>query len=131
VSTHQWQRMLPLPLRKGDPGGDHLAMDVDLVQPIVFESVPLCLDEIGTQLLQAVDVIAGSCYVAGACRAERVREPEHGFGLRVLRPWVVASRQGERRRLVPLATLDRIACRHISPPGSDVGGLGNYSLAGG
>src|SRR5262245_35795804 len=109
-----------LALRNGDPGGYHLAMDIDLRQPIVFEDVAFRLDEIGTQLLQPVEVFVSGRRVAGACRTECVHEHEDGFCLREPAPRIVPSRQGDRRRLVPMSPLDRIACRHVSQHVGDV-----------
>src|SRR5262245_64379435 len=76
------QCFFPLALRIGDPGGYHLAMDIDLRQPIVFEGVAFRLDETGMQLLQPLEVLVSGCRVAGAYSANRAHQHEHGLGLR-------------------------------------------------
>src|SRR5262245_12027409 len=116
----QLQCFFPLALRMGHPGGYHLAMDVDLHQPIIFEGVTFRLDEIGTQLLQPVEVVVSGRPVASACRAERAHKHEDGFGLRELGPRIAPSRQGDCRRLVPTSPLGRIACRYVSQHVGDV-----------
>jgi hypothetical protein len=53
---------MPLPASPvyGDPGNHHLAVDIDLGQPILRESVARRLEEIGTQLLNPVEILGGS-----------------------------------------------------------------------
>jgi hypothetical protein len=54
------------------------------------------------------------------CRALRAHEHEDRFGMREPNPRVIASRQGERHRLVPSTSADRVASRHISQHIGDV-----------